>query len=300
LMLDSSGSMAAQLGGQSKMEIAKNVMTRFVDTLPATANVALRVYGHTGSNAEVDRPVSCQGTEQIYPFQPLDAAKFKSAIAGFDATGWTPIAASLEAAQQDFAQFDGATSSNIIYLVSDGIETCDGDPVAAARALHESGIQAVVNIIGFDVDAEGTAQLKAAAEAGGGVYYPANNADELDRIFRENFNWSEWTTYYNCVQGESTSSANKQSGAAYQQANCVQSKATQESTKILTELNADFRTYSSCADYIREQAQARRDALSSDAGGDLDVRLEQAEAERAAAVTAAEQERSPELPTATP
>ena len=41
---------------------------------------------------------------------------------------------------------------NIVYIVSDGVETCDGDPVAAAKLLQADNIQAQVNIIGFDVD----------------------------------------------------------------------------------------------------------------------------------------------------
>lgn len=55
---------------------------------------------------------------------------------------------------------------NIIYVVSDGIETCDGDSAKEAKELHDSNIKAVVNIIGFDVDSAGQKQLLSVAEAG--------------------------------------------------------------------------------------------------------------------------------------
>ncbi len=290
LVLDSSGSMASPLGGQRKMDIAKQAMTRFVDTLPATANISLRVYGHTGSNDEADRAESCKGTELFYPFQPLDAQQFKDAIVGFDATGWTPIAASLQAAQQDFAAYDGATNTNIIYLISDGIETCDGDPVAAARALHESNVQAIVNIIGFDVDAAGTAQLKQAATAGGGTYIGASNAAELDRIFRENYNWAEWTAYFNCVQNTATADANRSSAATYQQSNCVANNVTAESNRMQSEVNANSTVYGSCRGTIIQRLADRRTALISANANDLDSAIAQAQRERTAAIEAARKE----------
>lgn len=198
LILDASGSMAETLGGQTKLQIAQQVLTSFVDTLPAEAKVALRVYGHVGSNSEADRARSCQASELLYDFQPLQAAAFKSAIESFAPTGWTPVAGALEAARQDFAGFDPANTSNIIYLVSDGIETCGGDPVAAAKALATNNIQAMVNVVGFAVDAAATEQLRATAEAGGGSYYEARSADELEEIFTKRYDWAAWNAYYRC------------------------------------------------------------------------------------------------------
>ena len=65
-------------------------------------------------------------------------------------------------------------------MVSDGVETCDGDPVAAAKELQSQSIKAKVNIIGFDVDNEGQQQLKQVAESGGGEYITVEDASELE------------------------------------------------------------------------------------------------------------------------
>ena len=86
---------------------------------------------------------------------------------------------------------------NIIYVVSDGIETCGGDPVKAAKELHESEIQAIVNIIGFDVDNEGQRALKKVAEAGGGKYTTVSSGEDLQRYLEKEYarlrvEWMTW------------------------------------------------------------------------------------------------------------
>lgn len=261
LILDASGSMAEQVGGQPKLDIAKEVLTDFVDTLPETANVALRVYGHVGSNNEADKAVSCAGTELLYPFQSLDKEKFKTAINSFQPTGWTPIAGSFQKAQKDFVQFPTESSSNFVYLVSDGIETCDGDPVAAAGELHESDVKAIVNIVGFDVDQEATAQLKAAAQRGGGQYYEARSAAELEQVFAQSFNWREWSTYHACVVSQSTSQQADVVSSQTEAFACVVTAATNEYANIIRESTSQYKKYGACQDYINTQGKARRDSL---------------------------------------
>jgi Ca-activated chloride channel family protein len=80
LILDSSGSMQGEVSGERKIDVAKRVLTDFVGTLPETANVSLRVYGHVGSNSQADRAESCAASELVLPFQKLDRAGFTKAI----------------------------------------------------------------------------------------------------------------------------------------------------------------------------------------------------------------------------
>ncbi|MDV2686890.1 hypothetical protein RYX56_21290, partial [Alkalihalophilus lindianensis] len=100
------------------------------------------------------------------------------------------------------------SGQNIIYVVSDGIETCNGDPVKAAKDLHDSNIKAVVNIIGFDVDNSGQKQLLAVAEAGGGQFETVNTAEQFKRVWEKQrvrlYNeWSRWSAEnYNQVSSE--------------------------------------------------------------------------------------------------
>lgn len=66
-----------------------------------------------------------------------------------------------------------------MIVVSDGKETCGGDPCAAVRELRAAGIDVRVDVIGFDVGADERAQLVCIAGAGGGRYYDARTPEEL-------------------------------------------------------------------------------------------------------------------------
>ena len=64
-------------------------------------------------------------------------------------------------------------------VVSDGKETCQGDPCELVRSLRNRGVEITVHVVGFDVTAEEREQLNCVAEAGGGKYADAATADEL-------------------------------------------------------------------------------------------------------------------------
>src|SRR5699024_2463307 len=54
--------------------------------------------------------------------------------------------------QTDFKDYPADEYTNLVYVVSDGIETCDGNPVEVAESLSDSEIHPIVNVIGFGVD----------------------------------------------------------------------------------------------------------------------------------------------------
>jgi Ca-activated chloride channel family protein len=180
-----------------KMDLAKEAIRDFVSKLPEGTQVALRVYGHKGSNQQKDKELSCNSTEVVYPLGAYDKTSFQKSLDKFRPTGWTPLAAAIEQAKNDLSGKTGENVENIIYVVSDGIETCGGDPVKAAKELHESEIQAIVNIIGFDVDNAGQRALKKVAEAGGGKYTTVSTGEDLRKHLEEEYErlaeqWELW------------------------------------------------------------------------------------------------------------
>ncbi|WP_302104404.1 vWA domain-containing protein [Polycladomyces zharkentensis] len=197
ILLDSSGSMAEKTDGAQRMELAKQAIRDFVSSLPKGARVSLRVYGHKGTNSPKDKALSCKSSELAYPLSEYDAGRFNQALDSFKPGGWTPLAASIQAAQRDLEKEAGKDTQNIVYVVSDGVETCGGDPVKAAQSLYQSDIQAVVNIIGFDVDDAGQQALQKVAEAGGGTYRTVRTKEdlkaELERRYEELR--QEWEIY---------------------------------------------------------------------------------------------------------
>ncbi|MFD2442563.1 VWA domain-containing protein [Bacillus sp. CGMCC 1.16607] len=196
ILLDASGSMAQSAGGKVKMEAAKDSITEFVKQLPQGAKVGLRVYGHKGSNADSDMKLSCSSSEIMYPLTVKDEGKFQAALQKIQPTGWTPTGLALREAQKDLEAFDGKENTNIVYLVSDGVSTCNDDPVQAAKDLYDSNISPIINVIGFDVDAKGQNQLIEIANATEGIYQKVNDESELkkelDKISQLAETWKDW------------------------------------------------------------------------------------------------------------
>ncbi|SES21546.1 Ca-activated chloride channel family protein [Gracilibacillus ureilyticus] len=196
VILDVSKSMVNEINGEPMMDIAKRSIEDFVGQLPEEANVGLRVYGHEGENTAEMRAQSCQSSELVYPLQPLDQSAFGDVLDSFQPTGWTPIALSLKQAKQDFEDYPSETNNNLVYVVSDGAETCDGDPVEVAKELVDSNIEPIINVIGFNMDEEDEQELQKLAEAGEGVYTSVGDEEELKRVFEEAkellLEWKKW------------------------------------------------------------------------------------------------------------
>lgn len=275
LMLDASGSMAGRQGGETKLVIAQDALLDFARRIEGDAQIALRVYGHRGGNREQDKAASCRATERVLPFAPRDAAAFETAVRSFQPSGFTPIAASLQAAARDFADGGANAEGNVVYLVSDGIETCDGDPAAAARALQASDIGVVVNVIGFDVDAQAEQQLRGVAEAGGGEYLAAQNRADLNALFNRRL--AAINAHFNCRISAASNAFNRTVGTHAERYNCLVDKASREFNAIVTATSADYNAGRATAgqrSYANDQASAKRDGI-----------IEPAKAEREAAVS---------------
>jgi len=182
LVLDASGSMAGKSGSETTMAVAKREALSFLRALHGDVPVGLMVYGHRGNNQESGKAESCAATEWAHKVGASKAALTKS-IDALQPTGWTPLGGVLAYAKDELANLskkkDDKVSVPVVYLISDGEETCGGDPVAEAKALHEAGVRATVNVIGFGVDEETRLELAAISEAGGGRYFPAEDASAL-------------------------------------------------------------------------------------------------------------------------
>lgn len=179
LVLDASGSMAKEIDGKSMMDIAKESIVQILDLLPENANVGLRVYGHKGNNTKAGKAESCNSSELIHPIEKLNVAAIKEKLAPITSTGWTPIAKSIELGAKDFEQFQDKKDLNILYIISDGIESCDGDPIQAAKNVQNLGVKPIMGIVGFNVNPAQELQLRQIADAAGGYYATTNTAQSL-------------------------------------------------------------------------------------------------------------------------
>lgn len=185
LILDLSGSMARDIGGgETRMEAAKRVMNDVIDALPEQegVNVGFRIYGHLGDNTEAGRAVSCQSSELVVPIEGVNKPALREEVAAAQPIGWTPIALSLERAGGDFQPAEGVR--NHILLVTDGEETCGGNPCEVAEALREGDASITTHVVGFALTQQQANLVNCIAERGGGLNLRAANARELsDAIF---------------------------------------------------------------------------------------------------------------------
>ncbi len=173
LILDASGSMWGQIGGENKIVIARRVMKNLVNKLGAETQLGLVAYGHR-------REKDCEDIEIITPLAALNKAALTQQIDGLNPKGMTPITGAIRKA---FEAVPAGTGATTIVLFSDGLETCGGDPCQIVSKAKATGTNFVMHVIGFDVGKENVAQLECAAQAGGGLYLSAENADELAAAF---------------------------------------------------------------------------------------------------------------------
>ena len=174
IILDGSGSMWGQAGGEAKIQAAKKVLKELIPSLPEEVRLGLTVYGHRHKGR-------CDDIEIIIPAGSNDRALLLEKINAISPKGKTPIADSIKLVVNELKTKENETT---IVLVSDGLETCNPDPCGMVRELKKTGIRFILHVVGFDVGATEKAQLSCLAEAGGGVYYGAGNANDLLSAFQ--------------------------------------------------------------------------------------------------------------------
>ncbi len=180
-LLDLSGSMRKKSGAETQIDIARKALMNAIKDVPADSLIALRTYGHRVE--QQNKAESCKDTELIIPLGPVNKETIEAKINALTPKGYTPIAYSLEQSKNDFKTEREA--DKVIILLSDGEETCGGDPVAVLKKLKEAGFEVVVHTVGFNVDAKTRQQLEAIAAAGNGHYYDAQGAAALTEALKE-------------------------------------------------------------------------------------------------------------------
>lgn len=166
IILDHTSSMSETVQGEVKIVVAKEVIVDLLNDLPAGAKVGLRDFA------------GCEMTHLLVPIAPLDVASFTSQVMALTTHGATSIDYTLRQVAGDFANIAG---KKLVLLVTDGMETCQGDPVKAAEDLIAAGLDLRINVVGFDIARVSKArdQLMQIAQATGGAFLEASSREEL-------------------------------------------------------------------------------------------------------------------------
>lgn len=170
LVMDGSGSMWGQIDGINKIVIAREVVDGLLDRFPADQNLGLTLYGHRTRG-------DCSDIETVVAPGLGNREAISQAVNTLNPRGSTPMTDAIIQAAQSLRYTEVPAT---VILVSDGIETCNPDPCAAAEALEQAGIDFTAHVIGFDVtEADALAQMQCLADRTGGTFTTASNAEEL-------------------------------------------------------------------------------------------------------------------------
>ncbi|MEQ8324435.1 MAG: VWA domain-containing protein [Vicingaceae bacterium] len=171
-VFDGSQSMYGRWENETKLNIATRLLDELVDSLKGYNNVqlALRIYGHQDPVAQGSR--NCKDTKLEVPFGRDNHSKIKDKLSSIRPKGTTLIAYSLEKSANDFTPCEDC--KNIIILITDGIEECDGDPCLVSMNLQKRGVVLKPFVIGMGLDKSVIEQFNCV-----GNFYDVRNKEEF-------------------------------------------------------------------------------------------------------------------------
>lgn len=165
-VLDASGSMLAPWDAGTRMDAAKDLLASMVDSLRTNPQLelGLRVYGHQAQRQKND----CQDSKLEVGFSQKNHDAIIKTLGAIRPKGNTPLAYSLEEAAKDFPA--SSQHRNILILITDGLESCGGDPCAVSLALQKKKIFLQPFVIALSQEAGMEQQFNCM-----GDYYDASN-----------------------------------------------------------------------------------------------------------------------------
>ena len=176
-IVDASNSMNGFWNNEPKITVARRLMGQVLDSLDNIPNLqlGLRAFGNEKNYLAGQ---DCNDMQLIVPIGSKNAGKMKVAMNDkIRPRGTTIIARSLEECANDFSRScPTGVCKNVVILLTDGEEECDGDPCAVSRALQSKNIFLKPFIIGVGLDESAKQSFKCV-----GNYYDATD----ERRFKE-------------------------------------------------------------------------------------------------------------------
>lgn len=176
IVFDASGSMAGTDFNSPPTPRIARVRQALAKVLPDVArlrNLGLIDYGPGPYNR-------CDNIELQLEPMPNAAGSIMAVVDALVPVGRTPLTSAVREAARvlRFPEKPG-----MIVLLTDGEETCGGDPCALARDLSGAGSHLTVHVIGYRApdfsEGFGMLQSRCLADATGGLYISVQTTDEL-------------------------------------------------------------------------------------------------------------------------
>jgi len=187
IILDASGSMTEKIeGNRTKIEIAKQVVGDLIRNLDPQIDVGFMVYGHRSKG-------DCDDIELMVPPEASDHEMILKRLAQIQPKGRTPICGSVMKAAEALRYTEDKAS---VVVVTDGEETCGGDPCLLGKKLRDTGVDFRAHIVGFGLEKGEGVGLKCLAGETKGMFLEARDSATLTSALN--------ATVQKVVQSEST------------------------------------------------------------------------------------------------
>ncbi len=191
IVFDASGSMSASDfldGAPNRIDRVRQALSKFVPHVSETRNLGLLVYG-PGSHRD-----ECENIDLHFKPIPDAGKKILGDVDRLVPDGMTPLTKSVERAAEALGP---PSTPGMIVLLTDGEETCRGDPCKLARELRASRPNTVVHVIGYKLQSlDGRSPVSGAkclADQTGGFNLSADTTEELVNALEKTLGCPELT-----------------------------------------------------------------------------------------------------------
>ncbi len=183
IVFDASGSMSASdfpEGAPNRIDRVRNALAEFLPRVSATRNLGLLIYGP--GNHDDD----CQNISLRFAPMANAGKRIQSEVERIIPDGRTPLTASIRAAADALGD---PNKPGTVVLLTDGEETCGGNPCNLARELAAQRPNTVVHVIGYKLQSlDGRPPVSGAkclADATGGYNLTAETTEDLVRALEK-------------------------------------------------------------------------------------------------------------------
>jgi Ca-activated chloride channel family protein len=176
-ILDGSGSMNERWQSETKWDMAISTLSSLIDSFEKVNKdfeIGIRVLGHQ-YHKNMQR---CDDSKLEIPFsKELTFEKVNNRLQTFTPKGYTPLAYSISESEKDFG--GDVKTQNVIILITDGLENCNGNPCEVANRLREKNIFINPYIIGLGIDSMESQNLECI-----GKYIDAKNKEVFKQVIQ--------------------------------------------------------------------------------------------------------------------
>lgn len=153
-------------GAGSRLAAAKEATKGVISQMPKEVDVGLLVFG------------KCEGADNYNFFKAAQRPALMGLVDRIQPEQGTPLARGLERAGN---MLDGVNVPGVIVVVTDGEDSCGGDPCAVAKALKRKKPNLKINVIGVG----GSGKGRCMAEATGGRFVTPRSGQSWNEVLMQ-------------------------------------------------------------------------------------------------------------------